>query len=91
MCSIGVTLYVKGGGFLPAKQPRIHTVLDESLYETIKQQAKQEGISLSQKTRDLLKLAVEIQGDRALDSLVDKRTKNDEPSIPHDDFWAERE
>lgn len=76
---------------MPAQQPRIHTVLDESLYEAIKKQAEKEGVSLSQKTRDLLKLAMEIQGDRKLDSLVDQRKENDEESIPHEDFWEDRD
>ena len=76
---------------MPAKQPRIHTVLDESLYESIKERAEAEGISLSQKAHDLLKLAMEIQGDRELDAMVDRRKENDADSIPHDQFWSDRE
>lgn len=74
---------------MPSNKPRINMVLEESLYEMIKEQAEEEGISLSRKTRDLLKLAMEIEEDRAIDSIVDRRKKNEASLISHDSFWAD--
>lgn len=75
---------------MPSKKPRIHALVDEPLYEAIEEQAEREGISLSRKARDLLKLAMEIQGDRRLDGLVDERKDSEADSIPHEAFWSDR-
>lgn len=76
---------------MPSEKPRIHALVDEPLYEAIQEQANREGISLSQKARDLLKLAMEIQGDRQIDALVDERKQNEADAIPHDEFWPSRD
>jgi predicted DNA-binding protein len=61
--------------------PRIHTVLEPSLYKAVKTMAKQEHISLSQMVRDLIKESVELMEDRGLELIVEERRKN------HDGKW----
>ena len=48
---------------MPTKNPRINVVLEKPLYDSIKRLAKKDGVSLSLKARDLVKEALEIQGD----------------------------
>jgi len=72
---------------MPSEKPRIHAVLDQALYDAIKKRAEEEGMSLSRKARDLMKMAIEIEEDRALDAIVDRRKENGDDSISHDDFW----
>ncbi|HEX7549358.1 MAG TPA: ribbon-helix-helix protein, CopG family [Candidatus Methylomirabilis sp.] len=44
---------------MPTTSPRINTVLDPALYQTVERLARAEGISLSQKVRDLIRESVE--------------------------------
>ncbi len=63
--------------------PRINTVLEPPVYETVKRLADQDGVSLSQKVRDLVREALELLEDAALEEIVNQRRKNPAPSIPH--------
>lgn len=49
---------------MAARNPRVITVLDRSLYEHLKRAAKSEGISISAKVRDMLREAAELDEDR---------------------------
>jgi len=60
---------------MATKNPRIHTVLEPPLYELVEALAKKEGLSLSEASRDLIREAVELREDRALDLLARSRRK----------------
>jgi predicted DNA-binding protein len=60
---------------MPTKQPRLNVVLEPYLYQTITFLAKEEGISLSLKARDLLKEAVEAHEDLVLSRKASERAK----------------
>ena len=62
-----------------AKNPRIHTVLDPRLFEVVKSLAREHGLSLSQEAHDLIREAVELHEDRALDALAERRRTSWDP------------
>ncbi len=74
---------------MPARNPRINVVLEKPLYEAIRRIAKKEGISISLKTRDLLRDALEIHEDRILEDIASRREKtfNRKDAITHDEAW----
>lgn len=74
---------------MPTTQPRLNVVLEPPLYEVIKDAAARDGLSLSTKARDLIRLAVEMEEDVALEALVAERMKDPGEPIPHDAFWKE--
>lgn len=58
---------------MSAKSPRIHAVLEPRLFAVVKSLAREHGASLSQEAHDLIREAVELHEDRALDDLAEKR------------------
>jgi hypothetical protein len=58
---------------MTTKNPRIHAVLEPPLFETVKRLAQSNGTSLSQEAHDLIRDAVELHEDRALDALAQRR------------------
>ncbi len=58
------------------KNPRVNAVLEPDLYQRVESLAKREGISLSQKVRDLVRDALELAEDDGLDRLVETRRRN---------------
>ena len=58
---------------MAAKNPRIHAVLEPPLFEIVKRLAGEHGSSLSQEAHDLIREAVELHEDRALDGLAERR------------------
>ena len=58
---------------MATKNPRIHAVLEPQLFETVKRLADEHGSSLSQEAHDLIREAVELHEDRALDELAERR------------------
>ncbi len=74
---------------MPAKNPRINVVLEESIYEKVKLLAEKEETSLSAKVRDLLIEALEIQEDIHLAQLAEDREKswNKDKALAHDEIW----
>lgn len=75
---------------MPSTLPRISTIVEPPIFKAVEKLAKREGVSLSQKARDLLLEALELFEDDYFETLVKLRTKNKVPSIPHKDFWAKR-
>lgn len=61
---------------MPTKQPRLNVVLEPYLHKVIALMAREEGISLSLKARDLLKEAVEAHEDVALNRMAENRAKS---------------
>lgn len=58
---------------MAAKSPRIHTLLEPRLFAVVEGLAREQGASLSQMAHDLIREAVELHEDRALDRLADER------------------
>ncbi len=48
---------------MPSKNPRVNAVLEEPLFRAVQVLARREGVSLSQKVRDLVREAVELAED----------------------------
>lgn len=64
---------------MSTKNPRIHTVLDIPLYEIVERLAKEHGASLSEEAADLIREAVLLREDRALDHFAGRRRKTFDP------------
>lgn len=67
---------------MPTTLPRISTVLDRPIYAAVAMLAKRDGVSLSQKARDLLLEALEHTEDAGLEAIVERRRSNPGKSIP---------
>lgn len=61
---------------MAAKNPRVHTVLEPPVYRAVSLLARREGVSLSQKVRDLVLDALETIEDAGLESLAEERRKS---------------
>ena len=64
---------------MTTKNPRIHTVLEEPLFKIVEQLAKQDGHSLSEEAAELIREAVTLREDRALDVLAQARRSTFDP------------
>ena len=74
---------------MPAKNPRVNVVLEETLYKSVRMIAERDGVSMSTKSRDLIKEALEIQEDIALLQIVEDRDSTlDNNTLSHDDVWS---
>ncbi len=75
---------------MPAKNPRINVVLDKRMYEVVKRLARRDGISLSLKTRDLIRDALELYEDEALSLWAEDRDKTFDrsKSLSHEEVWG---
>ena len=75
---------------MPTKNPRINVVLDDPIYRNVKFLAEKDGVSLSNKVRDLIKDALEIQEDIYLASFAEEReeTLDISSSLSHEDVWS---
>lgn len=74
---------------MPAKNPRVNVVLEPPLYEALSRLARRDGTSLSLKARDLLRDALEMYEDLALDRLAEERerTFNRSRALSHRQVW----
>ena len=68
---------------MPSTRPRINTVLEPPVYKAVKRLADRDHVSLSQKVRDLVREALELLEDAALEELVTERRNNPARSISH--------
>jgi metal-responsive CopG/Arc/MetJ family transcriptional regulator len=75
---------------MPTKNPRVNVVLEKPLYESVRQLAKKEQISLSLKIRDLVREALEAQEDAALAQFAEEREKTFRRShaLTHKQVWG---
>lgn len=74
---------------MPAKNPRINVVLEQPLYREVQFLAKNDGVSMSTKVRDLLKEVIETQEDIYLARIADRRLESGNMSIwlSHEETW----
>lgn len=70
---------------MPAANPRIFTVLEKPVFRAVEGLAKRDGVSLSQKARDLIVQALELSEDAGLEAIVAGRRKNRAKSVPLED------
>ena len=68
---------------MPSTHPRINIVLEPRFYRAVKRLADRDRVSLSRKVRDLVREALELVEDAALEEIVAERRNNPAPSIPH--------
>jgi predicted DNA-binding protein len=75
---------------MPAKNPRINVVLEEPLYREVRFLAKNDGVSMSTKVRDLIREVLETQEDIYLAKIADYRVSSwKEPlGLPHEETWS---
>ncbi len=74
---------------MPAKSPRVNTVLERPLYEEVRRLAAMEGVSVSQKVRDLVREALDLLEDRALAAVAAERENALEEGavLSHEEVW----
>ncbi len=58
---------------MPTKKPRVNTVLEPPLFRAVERLAIYDGVSLSEKVRDLVRDAIELVEDERLESLAGRR------------------
>jgi hypothetical protein len=75
---------------MPAKNPRIHVVLEKPLYDSVRRLAAKDEISLSLKIRDLVKEALEAQEDVVLTHIAEQREKTlrRNRGLSHKQAWS---
>ena len=67
---------------MPTTLPRISAVVERPIYEAVAMLAEKDGVSLSQKARDLLLEALELIEDAGLEAIVARRQKRPGKPIP---------
>lgn len=74
---------------MPTANPRVNVVLEKPLYERVERLARRDSVSLSQKMRDLVREALEIEEDIALAALAERREQTLKPSraLRHREVW----
>lgn len=74
---------------MSAKNPRVNTVLERSLYEQVRRLADMDGVSVSQKVRDLVREAFALLEDSTLAAAAAERedTMNEADLLSHEDVW----
>ncbi len=77
------------GKTLPTKHPRLTIVLEQEVYDTIKQLANAKRVSMSNVVSDLLKIALELKEDLLISNLIDSRDdiEKEEDLICHEETW----
>lgn len=76
---------------MPGKQ-RLLTTLEAPVYQALRRAAREDGVSLSQKARDLLREALETLEDTLLLQWAKKRERSFHPkkAISHKEIWGQR-
>lgn len=60
---------------MATRHPRLQVVLEEPLYQAVRQLAEEEGVSLSLKARDLIRDSLMHLEDAALADIVEQRSR----------------
>ncbi len=74
---------------MPTKNPRINIVVDEELYNTLKEIAKQRGESVSSLAKKYIEIALSIAEDIGLSKLAEERLNSFSPekALSHEEIW----
>jgi hypothetical protein len=70
-----------------AGKKRISISADKDIEEALTQAAKRDGVLVTTKATELLRLALELEEDMALASLAEQRTKRPAKFLSHDQVW----
>lgn len=75
---------------MSTKNPRLNVVLEAPLYRTLKHIASRDGVSLSLKARDLIRLALEYYEDAYWVKAVEQREKtfSEARALKHKKVWS---
>lgn len=73
---------------MPTFHRRINTVLEPPLYREVERLARDEGVSLSQKVRDLVREALELIEDAGWEKLVRERRVRKARWLSHEEVWS---
>lgn len=73
---------------MPTTKQRINITADANMESALKSVAKRDRVSLASKTVELLRIALDIEEDRALATLALARDTRGVKYIPHKKFWA---
>lgn len=75
---------------MPAKNPRLTTVLEKPLYKWIKENARERGVSLSLHLRDIVLEAYEREEDAYWVKEGEERLKSFDRrrALTHDEVWG---
>jgi len=75
---------------MPAKNPRLTTVVEKPIYIWLKKRAKKQGISVSLLMRDLLREVYEQEEDIYWSAVADERMESFDrkKALSHKDAWA---
>jgi predicted DNA-binding protein len=74
---------------MPTKNQRINLALEKPLYRQLQRLAKNDGVSLSLKARDLIKEALEAREDIVLAKFAEEREKTFDKTkaLTHEEVW----
>ena len=75
---------------MPAKNPRLTTVVEKSLHRWLKENARKRGVSISWLMRDLLREAYEREEDIYLSREGEERLKTFDrrTALTHEQVWG---
>jgi len=74
---------------MPTKNPRVNIVVEPRLYSVMHDLATSEGVSMSTLARDLIREAIDLREDVALEDFADTRLKtfDRKVALSHEDVW----
>ena len=77
---------------MPANNPRVNVVLERPLYDALVRLARRDGVSLSKKTRDLVRSALEMHENVVLTEIAAERQRTIDrtKTLTHDAVWRRR-
>lgn len=61
---------------MPTQHPRVQVTLERTLYRAVSALARQDGVSMSLKARDLIREALDRLEDVALGAIVEERSRH---------------
>jgi len=73
---------------MPTLAKRINTVLEPPLYREVERLARGDRVSLSQKVRDLVREALELEEDQGWEKLVSGRKERKSRWLTHAEVWT---
>jgi len=72
---------------MPTTLPRVNLTVPKEINKILFQLAKRDQMSVSAKTLELIKQAIEIEEDEMLIKIADKRLKDKRPLVPFERGW----
>jgi hypothetical protein len=72
---------------MPTTLPRVNLTVPKEINKILFQLAKRDQMSVSAKTLELIKQAIEIEEDEMLIKIADKRLKDKRPLVPFEKGW----